>query len=210
MTLLLLGATGLVGRHVLELALADPRVAHVAAPTRRPLPAHPRLANPTAQELERLVTEPSLWPADAVVCALGTTLKQAGSREAFRRVDHDLPLAFARAARERGTGTFALVSSIGASARSPFFYTRVKGELEEALGALAFPSLYVARPNFIEGDRPESRPLEAVSRRVLHALAPVLPRSARANPAEHIAKALLEAAVAPTPGARVAASAEFA
>ncbi len=210
MNLLLLGATGLVGRHVLEFALADPRVRRVAAPTRRPLAAHEKLANLVDPDIARLAGDEALWPADAVACALGTTLRQAGSREAFRRADHDLPLVFARAARERGTGTFALVSSIGASPRSAFFYLRTKGELERDLAALGFPSLFVARPNFIEGSRSEPRRSESLTRGILRGLGPVLPRGMRANPAEAIARALLEATVTPSAGVRIVGSAAFA
>ncbi len=209
MNLLLLGATGLVGGRILALALADPRVARVAAPTRRALPPHDKLENPTAADLERLVEEPALWPADAVACALGATLKKAGGREPFRRVDYDLPMAFARAARRRGTGTFALVSALGASPRAPFFYARTKGELERDLTALGFPSLFLARPNFIAGARPEPRPFERWALGLLRGLAPLLPRGMRASPAESIARAVLAAAVTPTAGVRIMGSEAF-
>ncbi|CAH0340502.1 NAD-dependent epimerase/dehydratase family protein [Rhizobium sp. CECT 9324] len=110
MHLLLLGATGLVGSHVLELALADPRISAVTAPTRRPLPEHARLSAPIV-DFDTLPQDLQFWKADAVICALGTTLKVAGSRERFHRIDHDYPVEIARLARAAGAGTFVLNSA---------------------------------------------------------------------------------------------------
>ena len=126
--LLLVGATGLVGRHVLAQALADPRVGGVTAPARRELPAHLKLASPRV-DFERLTDAADWWQADAAICTLGTTLRTAGSKAEFRRVDHDYPLAVARLARAAGTPTYVLNSAIGADADSRFLYNRTKGEL---------------------------------------------------------------------------------
>src|SRR5690348_12636015 len=116
MKVLILGATGLVGRHALAQALARPAVTQVIAPTRRPLPKQDRLINPLASKLEQLLPEMTGWQTDAVICATGTTMKKAGSKEAFRAVDYDLPLAFAEQACQQGAQCFALVSAVGASA----------------------------------------------------------------------------------------------
>src|SRR5690606_23303687 len=89
--LLLAGATGLVGDITLQRALASPRVQHVVAPTRRPLAAHPKLLNPII-DFDALPDAADWWRVDAVACALGTTIRDAGSQDAFRRVDHDYPL----------------------------------------------------------------------------------------------------------------------
>lgn len=200
--LLLVGATGLVGRHVLQRALADPRVASIVAPTRRPLPAHAKLLAP-AVDYERLDEDAAWWRADAVICTLGTTLRTAGSKAAFRRVDHDHPLAVARRAHAHGTPTYVLNSAIGADAASRFFYNRVKGELEEALQQVGFASLTLVRPGLIGGQREEFRLGERLMASVLRAAGPLLPRRWRLNPAEHIAQALLEAALAARPGVSV-------
>jgi len=163
MKLLLVGASGLVGRHVLQLALADPVVAVVVALTRRPLPDHPRLTS-LQVDFDHLPASADWWQADAVICTQGTTLRPAGSRQAFRRVDHNYPLAVARLARAHGTPTYVLNSAVGANARSRFFYNRVKGELEQDLKAEGFWSLSLVRPGVIGGHRDEFRLVSTFSR----------------------------------------------
>lgn len=199
MKLLLAGSTGLVGREVLRLALEAPRVSAVVAPVRRPLPPHPKLAAPVV-DFEHLPADAPWWRADAVICALGTTIKTAGTREAFRKVDYSYPMAVARLARQHGTPTFVLNSALGADAGSRVFYNRVKGEVEHGLRALGFPSLVIARPGLIGGTREEFRLGEAVLVPLLSALGPVLPRAWRINPAGRIAHAMFEAALHAPPG----------
>lgn len=209
MRLLILGATGLVGRSALDLALTDPRIDAVTAPVRRSLPDHPKLTTPQV-DFDRLPADDSFWTTDAVVCALGTTMRTAGSREAFRRVDHVYPMAVARLTRDAGAKAFVLNSALGADAASGFFYSRVKGELERDLLRLGFPSLTFVRPGLIGGRREETRPAERVASVVLGALGPALPRGWRINPASNIAAALIEAAVAGRTGVRAVSAAELA
>jgi len=200
--LILLGAAGLVGRSVLAQALADARVTRVVAPTRRPLFSHARLENPVV-DFDALPEKASWWRADAVICMLGATMRKAGSQAAFRRVDHDYPLAAARLARAQGAPTFVLNSAVGANAHSRVFYNRVKGEVEEALAALGFPSLVLVRPSLIGGERDEVRPAERLAQKVL-GLAPfLLPPRYRLVPHERLARALLDAALRPPPGRTV-------
>jgi uncharacterized protein YbjT (DUF2867 family) len=200
--LLLVGATGLVGRSVLQQALADDRVTQVIAPARRALPAHPKLLNPVV-DFEALPEGAPWWSVDAVVCALGTTIKVAGSQAAFYRVDHDLPLQVARLALRCGARTYALNSALGASADSRVFYSRTKGELERDLRALGFASLTLVRPGLIGGDREESRPAERLAIAVTRGLEPLLPRRWRVVPADRIAAHLLAAALTAVPGVHV-------
>ncbi|GAP38540.1 NAD(P)H-binding protein [Piscinibacter sakaiensis] len=202
--LLILGATGQVGRHLLRLALADAAVTAVAAPTRRPLPAHPRLLNPTV-DYRALPSDAPWWAADAAVCALGTTLRQAGSREAFREVDHDHVLAAARLARAAGTPAFLLTSSMGADPRSRSFYLRVKGETEADLRALGFASLTIVRPGLMDPgtERHDSRPAESLALRVMRIADPLLPRRWRTVRTEQVAAVLLAQALARPAGERV-------
>ncbi len=200
--LLLLGASGVVGRAVLQLALEHQEVAAVIAPTRNALPSHGKLANPVTAELESLLLQAiASWSIDAVICALGTTMKKAGSQKSFYRVDHDLPVVFARAARLRGAEAFALVSAIGASSSSRFFYPRTKGETETDVQSVGFKSLTILRPMIIEGERGEFRLGESIVLRMV--FDPILPRRLRANPASTIARVALEAVVNPRPGVHV-------
>ncbi|GFF08585.1 NAD-dependent dehydratase [Stenotrophomonas maltophilia] len=206
MRVMLLGATGLVGGLALPRLLDDPRCSGVVAPTRRPLGmTHGKLENPVLA-FDALPTSPAWARVDAVICALGSTIAQAGSREAFHRIDHDYPLAFARLAQAQGAQTYVLNSAAGANPQSSIFYSRVKGELERDLRALGFHSLTLVRPGLIGGERNEVRRGERLALMVLGALGPMLPRAWRINPASEIAKALVEAALAPRPGEHVVAS----
>jgi uncharacterized protein YbjT (DUF2867 family) len=202
MKLILTGATGLVGREVLRLALSDARVTAIVAPVRKSLPAHPKLDAPLV-DFDALPPDAPWWQADALICTLGTTMKIAGTRQAFRRVDHDYPLAVARLALAAGTRTYVLNSAAGANVASRFFYNRVKGELERDLEALGFASLTHVRPGLIGGERAVARAGEGAALRILRVLGPVLPRRWRINPAPRIASALLEAALASAPGVHV-------
>lgn len=205
MHLLLLGATGLVGSHVLNLALADPRVSAVTAPTRRPLPERAGLSAPVV-DFDNLPQDPSLWAVDAVICALGTTLKTAGSRERFRQIDHDYPLEIARLTKAHGAQTFVLNSAKGADVKSLFFYNRVKGETERDILQLGFKRTVLVRPGLIDGPRQELRPMEHWAGRVLSILDPILPASIKPNPPHAIARAMLDAAVSATSGVTIVPS----
>lgn len=204
-SLLLVGATGLVGRHVLHQALRDSRVERVVALTRRPLPHRPRLENPVA-DFDELPEDAPWWAVGAVVCTLGTTIRKAGSQAAFQKVDRDYPLAVARHARRHGARAFALNSAAGADPRSRFFYNRAKGELEESLAECGFPSLTLVRPGLIGGSRDEFRPAELAAQAALGLFDPLLPRRFRRVPAEKVAAALLEAAVQARPGRHIVPS----
>ncbi|MEG0183732.1 MAG: NAD-dependent dehydratase [Stenotrophomonas sp.] len=206
MRVMLLGATGLVGGQALSMLLDDPRCSAVVAPSRRALAVqHARLDNPVLA-FDALPTRPEWAAVDAVVCALGSTIAQAGSREAFHRIDHDYPLAFARLAQAQGAQAYALNSAAGANPRSSIYYSRVKGELERDLRALGFASLTLVRPGLIGGERQQVRRGEHFALTVLGALGPVLPRGWRINPAPVIARALMEAALAAQPGEHVVPS----
>lgn len=208
-TILIAGGTGLVGRITLAKALDDARVTQVVAPTRKALPSHPKLVNPLV-DYEALPPEADWWTCDAVICALGTTRAKAGSAEAFHRIDHDYPLMVARHSRAQGAQALALVSAIGADAGSRLLYNRTKGEVEASIGALDYPSYTIVRPGLIGGQRDEFRPMERVSDAVLGVLGTVLPRQWRISPAENIAAALTEAALAAKPGRHVVSAAALA
>jgi len=206
---LLAGATGLVGRELLRALCQRGDTVHA-------LVRRAGAAPPTAGAHELVVDYarlPALPAADAAVCALGTTIKVAGSQAAFRAVDFDAVLAFARAAKAAGATRLGVVSALGADAASSNFYSRVKGEAEAALGALGFASLVIARPSLLAGDRgalgqPE-RLGERVGLAVSSLLGPLVPAAWRPIQAAAVARGLLRALDDARPGVRIVASAEL-
>lgn len=213
-TALLVGATGLVGRHVLDRLLAEPAYGTVTVLVRRSLGrSDPRLA-------ERVVDFDRLASAHAgdvrgedVYCCLGTTIKVAGSQEAFRRVDHDYVVEAARLARANGARRFALVSSVGADAGAGNFYLRVKGETERDVGALGYETLEVFRPSFLMGERGEKRAGEAAGIAVARAVSGALfggLRKYRPVDAGAVARAMVAALARGEPGTHVRAFDEIA
>jgi uncharacterized protein YbjT (DUF2867 family) len=171
---LLAGATGLVGRLALDVLLDAPDISRVFAVTRRPLGReHPRLANRIVQ-FEQIESQLKNITCHVALCALGTTIRQAGSEDAFRRVDIDTVLAFARAAKAAQAQRFVVVSSVGADPKSKNFYLRTKGEMEQALIGVGFPNLDILQPSVLLGWRAEIRPLELVATLLLPIFNPLL------------------------------------
>lgn len=197
------GGSGLVGRELLAQLNDQP----VLALVRRPRGAV--AASPLRREaIANLQQLPADLPAPRrVFIALGTTMAQAGSREAFRAVDFDTVVAVARAAREGGATHCGLVSALGADARSGVFYNRVKGEAEAALIALGFDRLVIARPSLLDGhrealDQPR-RTAEAWTLRFTRPLAPLIPMAWRPIAADRVARALRFALDQPGPAVQV-------
>jgi uncharacterized protein YbjT (DUF2867 family) len=191
-TVLVAGASGLVGRAVLQGLLADDSVAAVHALGRRKLGLeHPKLTSHAVD----FTALPPLPPVDEAYLALGTTIKVAGSQAAFRSVDFDANLAVAKAVFAAGARKLGLVSAMGADVRSSIFYNRVKGELEEALTLIGFDTLVIARPSFLSGDREAlGQPVrggEKLALRVSQVLRPLIPANLRAIAAADVARALL-------------------
>lgn len=160
---LIAGATGLVGAYCLDEVLASTTYASVVVLARRPLGRDHAKLVARIVDFSRLDTEEPPVPADDAFCCLGTTLRQAGSREAFRKVDFDYVVSFARFARRGGARRFAVVSSLGADRRSRVFYSRVKGEAEDALRRVGFESLVILRPSLLLGPRHPPRLGERVA-----------------------------------------------
>jgi uncharacterized protein YbjT (DUF2867 family) len=207
MDTLLVGATGLVGRECLRLLIAEPSVSRVAVLARRALP--PAAIAPKVEarvvNFDHLDRTGECPRADAVICALGTTIRQAGSQQRFREVDFGYPLTVAKLALAQGARHFLLVSALGANARSRVFYNRVKGELEDAVGALGYRSVTIVRPSLLLGDREEFR----LGERVAAHLGFLVPRRLKPVRAVAVAAALVRAAVADLPGLRIVESAEM-
>ncbi len=202
MKLLLLGATGLVGNAALKLALSNDAFSEVIAPTRKSLLPKDRLVNPVGPRLEELVPLLMSYQPDAIICALGTTRAKAGSKQAFRYVDYELPIAFGKAAHDAGVGTYAIVTAMGASLESMSFYYRTKGQVERDIRKIGFRSLTICRPSLIGGERNETRTAEGTALALLRLIAPILPKKFHANPADVIAATLLDAVIVAKMGCR--------
>ena len=202
----LAGGSGLVGGELLRMLLADPSVEKVVSVGRRTLPLEdPKLVQVKIDFADVSASKGAFDALPAPDCAfscLGTTIKKAGSQEAFRAVDHDAVVAFAKAARSKGAKVFEHVSSLGADAKARSFYMLVKGQTEEAVAALGFESVYALRPSILDGDRAESRPFERVGLAFARTLAPVLGKY-RPTQASSVAKTMLAKAAKPEPGAHV-------
>lgn len=174
-TALMAGGSGLVGSRLLQLLLNANDYTRVTALSRRPLPLdHPRLANRVARFDESLATQIKGLKCQHAFCCLGTTIGDAGSREAFRAVDHDLVLEFARLALASGAERFVMISAIGADAAARNFYLRVKGESEQVLESLRFRALDIMSPSVLLGARRNLRPLELVAQGALWSVNPLL------------------------------------
>jgi uncharacterized protein YbjT (DUF2867 family) len=160
-------------------------------------------------DFARLDEHAKLFEIDVVLCALGTTLRKAGSREAFETVDYHLPLAAARLAKQAGATRFGLVSSVKADPKSPFFYTRTKGRLERELMTIGFSSLVVARPSLLLGARGERRFGEDVAKALLTPLHAFVPLAFRPIEGFEVARKLLDFTLSAPPGVHILSNAEL-
>lgn len=208
---LVAGGTGLVGRALLTQSVADPRCRSVTALVRQAGQRQGLPRGVTAQVVDYATLgqpgAPALPAADWAFCCLGTTIKTAGSQAAFRAVDFEAVLAFARAAQAAGVRRIGVVSAMGANARSSVFYNRVKGEAEQALAALGFEHLVFARPSLLLGDRTAlgqaTRPVERLGQALMPVLGWLLPRKLRPISAAAVATALRRALADAGPGTTV-------
>ncbi len=173
-TALVAGASGLVGGHLLQLLLADGAYARVVTLARRELAVRHAKLEQRVVEFAALDAFSDIPRADDVFCCLGTTIKAAGSRQAFRRVDHDYVLALARVGRRAGGRQFLLVSALGADPASRIFYSRVKGEVEAGVRQLPYEGIQIFRPSLLLGARPEFRLGERIGIALSGVVAPLL------------------------------------
>jgi uncharacterized protein YbjT (DUF2867 family) len=194
---LVAGASGLIGGHLIQVLLEAPDYSRIFALTRRPYGReHPKLANRIVV-FSRMAEQLKGLQANDAFCCLGTTIASAGSQEAFREADVDAVLLFAKAARAAGATRFVVVSSVRASTESKNFYLRTKGEMEEAVTAVGFPSLDILQPGLLLGARKESRPMEMLGQLLAPIYNPFLTGSRealRAIPAETVAQGMVGAA----------------
>lgn len=202
---LLTGATGLVGGHLLRMLRNAPDIKSIAAPTRRPLTDISGVFNPHDPQLTDALAQ-VVDPVDIVFCCLGTTRREAGSKEAFVHADYTLVIDTALVGKKLGAQHMLVVSAMGANAHSPFFYNRVKGEMEEALIAQQWPRLTIARPSMLVGEREKKRAGETL----LAPLFSLLPGNLKSIDARDVASALLAEALSPThEGVRILSSSQL-
>ena len=206
----MVGATGLVGREILARLLADKTYTAVHSVGRRaPLQTHPKLVVHLTDSLSAF----SAPPVDDVFIALGTTIKVAGSQQAFRAIDYDAVVAVAASAHYAGARRLGIISAMGADIKSAVFYNRVKGEMEIAVGRLAYETTVFARPSILAGDRgalaQARRPGEQLALAAMSLFKPLIPRNYRAITATDVAGALVGAVSAGRPGTRVMLSGQM-
>lgn len=223
-TVLLAGATGLVGGAILRRCLSDRNIAEVIVPTRRPVAIkHPKIRNivmdlvlaenaELSADLSHAIASACNGKIDAYISALGSTIKTAGSREAFISVDRDLVCRLAEIARKQNATQVVFVSSVGATRQTSNFYLRVKGETEDLLERMKFLRVDILRPGVLLGPRHESRPGEAIAQKLSLIYNPILRgplRRYRAIEADTVAAAALALLKKKEPGIFIHENAEM-
>ncbi len=199
-TALVAGSTGLIGKQLVRLLLEDSSYETVIAISRKPIGIqHSKLKNIIA-DLATLHEHKDQLVADEVYCCLGTTMKAAGSKEAFRAVDYDYPLALAKLTYANGAKSFALVSSLGANADSFIFYNRVKGEIEKAIDDIGFDRFHIFQPSLLLGDRTENRGGEESAKTAYKLLGFLLPKKYQAIESIKVARAMIHFSHEKVPG----------
>jgi uncharacterized protein YbjT (DUF2867 family) len=203
-TIILIGSTGLIGNTFLDFIKNDDSF-EIIALTRREIPSI-KDSHHIKQEIinfDHLEKHKQLITGQALICALGTTIKKAGSQENFRHVDYQLPLEIAKYASENGCQNFILISSMGADPSSKIFYNRVKGELERDIQKLSFISIHIIRPSLLLGDRQEFRLGEEIGKIFLKAFRFLIPAKYRPVHAMTIASKIYALLRNPTPGIHI-------
>lgn len=188
-TALVIGATGLVGEKLVTQLLTSEKYSHVKVLVRKPLDCiHPKL---TSIIFDFDNPEESLVKADDIFCCLGTTMKKAGSKEAFYRVDYIYPHEIAKIALSNGAKRFSIITAMGANRRSLFYYNRVKGEIEDTLKKLGYETLLIFHPSLLVGHRSESRFGEKIGESLSKFFKPLIPAKYQAIEVEKVAKAMV-------------------
>jgi len=201
-TALIIGSSGLVGKELLKLCLKSDVYKKVITPLRTPLPIHDEKREERIIDFEMPPWE-ALFPVDHVYCCLGTTIKKAGSKKNFIKVDHDFPLAFAGAAKKWKSTQFSIITAAGVSAKSKIFYNRVKGELELKLKAMNLEGTLIFQPSLLLGDRGEFRLGERIFSGFAKLTSWMTPMSYRAIHCEKVAKSMIEETVSCSSGFKI-------
>ncbi len=206
-SVLVIGATGLVGRECIRLLATDPTCSRIVALTRRSqndFQASSKL-DVEVVDFDNLAKHAGLFAVDQIICAMGTTMRKTPDEGAYRRIDYGYPLESAKLGLQHGASHYLVVTAVGANASSRIFYNRLKGELEDALSLLNYRSLTIARPSVLIGDRTEPRRSEKIAWK----LSFITPKKYKPVPAANVAKALVNAAHDDVPGLRIIQNAEM-
>ncbi|MBL0323803.1 MAG: oxidoreductase [Cytophagaceae bacterium] len=191
MKVIVAGGSGLVGSELLRVLVAEPKITKIISLTRRPL------GNTSAKIVEEVVDFENLpseifKDAGAIFCCLGTTIKKAGSKAAFEKVDFEYPLNMALKAKKAGVNNYLLVSSMGANINSGIFYSKVKGKIEKAISDSGIPNVAIFRPSLLLGDRKEFRLGEKISAVLMTFFNPIIPKKYRGIHVNTVANAMLK------------------
>jgi len=206
---LITGATGLIGGQLVQLLLEDSYYGKIIVVTRKPLDfQHSKLEN-LALDFDKLTEYYHSLKADDVFCCLGTTIKIAKTKEAFRKVDFEYPVELARISKSQGATQFFLISALGADKNSSIFYNKVKGEVEEAIQKFSFSSLHVFRPSLLLGPRTEQRAGEDAAKWFFKFLGFLLPAKYKAVQSIKVARAMIHFAKANNTGFHIIESDEL-
>lgn len=194
-TAIVAGGTGLVGKELVNKLVESEEYSMVHLVVRNPSGKdHPKIIEHVI-DFEKLYEFDPKCHIDDFFCTLGTTMKKAGSKESFRKVDFDYVIYFAKVAKKLGSGCFCIVSAMGANPKSSIFYNRIKGEMERALKNLMLKKLIIIRPSLITGDRKEKRLGESFAVIVMKVFNPIIPAKYRSVPATKIANAMYRMAL---------------
>jgi len=189
-TAIIAGASGLTGTHLVKLMLQSSTYNTVKILVRKPMDIEHSSLQQIVYDYE--YPAPEVIKADDVYCCLGTTIKKAGSREAFKKVDYEYPLQVARIAHQNGAQKFSVISAIGANPKSKIFYNIVKGQVEEAIKEIPFEAIYILRPSMLLGNRKEFRFGEETAKIIMRPLNFLLPKNIKPIHASQVAACVLD------------------
>ena len=176
MNIAIIGATGLIGSNLLSELIKNDSIDKITTITRRSVPDSPKVNQIILTDMDSNSIEALDVNADVYFCALGTTIKTAGSKENFKKIDKDLVVSFAKLAKKDNAKAFFVVSAAGSNKNSKIFYNKVKGEMEEAVIALGLPSLYILQPGLLAGERKEKRFAENIGIQAFYILDFLIPK----------------------------------
>jgi uncharacterized protein YbjT (DUF2867 family) len=204
-TATIIGATGLIGNHLLQLLIEDPSIEKINVIVRKSLSVEsPKITLRVIDFSDTASFKQALSGSDVVFCAIGTTMKKVkGDKQAYYHIDYDIPVNAALFCKELGCSAFLLVSAIGANSQSSNFYLKLKGEVENKIRSLGIESVYFFRPSILTGNRKEFRFGERLGIAVMSAISFLLPSAYKPIKAATVARAMLRAAKNPSPGTHI-------